>query len=320
MKRADSLHTFAMKEAFDHEDEGTAFSSAVSVVGVMAKAKEAFPGIITAHQLARSLDVVLQPKGFEKDSTLLTTSFCCDEVCRDLEDELKGAYGQNFSIGGIAGFPFGGCTAFGAMAHHTSMDPAGNILIVYGPHVGIDYDGVVGKVNRKGHKGSGSCCNTAKVSLAYIKAVNEGKKIHAPDASDPIYAQQVFVDSALIPHTERILGAENPDVELPSAIYDCQKALMKRILDKCCKSDIPDGTKVAVLGGIQVNTPEGTPEYFLPKSFDLLNDDGEHQEDLLADLIYEGTKDVMQVIKEKRLQAKMDEVKQNLADVPIMEG
>lgn len=318
MKRADSRHTFAMKEAFNHEDEGTAFSSPVSVVNVMSKVKDTYSGCITSHQLARSLDVILAPKGFEKESTLLTTSFCCDEVCRDLEDELKAAYGQNFNIGGIAGFPFGGCTAFGAMSHHVPTD--GNMLIVYGPHVGIDFDGIFGKVNRRGHKGSGSCCNTAKSALAYIQAVKKGEKIHAPDASDPIYCQQVFVDSALLPHTDRLTLAENPDEELPHAIFDCQKDLMKRILDKCCPCDVPKGTKVAVLGGIQINTPEGTPEYFLPKTFTLMNSDGEIEEDLLDDLIYEGNKDVMQVIKEKRLQSKMDQAKENLADVPIMEG
>jgi hypothetical protein len=34
-----SLHTFTMKEGFAHEDEGTAFSSATSVISVMENAK-----------------------------------------------------------------------------------------------------------------------------------------------------------------------------------------------------------------------------------------------------------------------------------------
>ena len=313
-----SLHAFSMKEAFNHEDEGTPTSSAVSVVSVMAIAKYTYPGVVTAHQLARSLDVILTPRGFQKESTLLTTSFCCDEVCRHLEDELRDAYGQNFSIGGIAGFSFGGAMAFGAMCKHIPTD--GQVVIVYGPHVGIDYDGLIGKVNRRGHKGSGSCCNSAKASLAYVKAVKEGVKIHSPDPSDPIDAQQVFVGSALMPHADRCLSAEDSQVELPHAIYDCQTDLLKRIMDKCCPRDIPKGTKIALLGGIQVNTPEGTPEYFLPKSFALLNSDGTMMEDLLDDLIYEGQKDIRQIIKEKKLQAKMDEAKANIIDVPIVES
>lgn len=132
------------------------------------------------------------------------------------------------------------------MTHHVPHD--GSIVIVYGPHVGIDHDGVIGKVNRRGHHGSGACCNTAKAALAYITAVNEGLKISCPDASDPSDAQQVFVDSALMKHSERLLNASNPDLELPHAIFDCIDDLFKRIMDKCCPKDVPAGTKIALLG------------------------------------------------------------------------
>ena len=78
----ESLHTFSMKAAFSHEDEGSSKSSPVSVIAVMENAKKYFPGVITARQLARSLDTILTPKGFDKEKTLLATSFCCDEVCK----------------------------------------------------------------------------------------------------------------------------------------------------------------------------------------------------------------------------------------------
>ena len=312
----ESLHTFTMHEAFAHEDEGTAVSSASSVVNVMHNATTTFPGIVTSHQLARALDVILSPRGFDKEKTLLATSFCCDEVCRDLEDELREVYGQNFTFGGIAGFPFGGNTAFGAMSHH--IPPDGSLVIVYGPHVGIDFDGVIGRVNRRGHEGSGACCNTAIAALAYVKAVSEGTVIHAPDSSDPTEAQMVFMASALLEHSDRLLGAADIDVELPHAVYDCQEALMKRILDKCCPADVPDGTKIALLGGVQVNTPEGTPEYFLPKKFTLLNSKGEVLEDLIGALIQEGNKDIKDIIKQKRLKAKMDEFQAGVVDVPLV--
>jgi len=193
MKKVESLHTFAMNAAFDHEDEGTAVMSATSVKNVVEHANSAFPGLISSHQLARSLDAILIPRGFRRDRTLLATSLCCDEVCRELEDELRNYYGQNFAFGGIGGFPFGGATAVGALGHHVSP-VGGNVIILFGSHVGIDLDGVIGRINRSGHQGSGSCCNTAQVSLAYVKAVKEGHVIHSPDASDPIDAQQVFVD------------------------------------------------------------------------------------------------------------------------------
>ena len=324
MDRVQSLHSFTMSEAFSHEDEGSHQPSATSVVKVIENAKSTFPNLITAHQLARSLQDVLKPHGFSvntdsaNNDTLLATSFCCDDVCRDLEDELRQVFGQNFHMGGIAGFPFGGNAAFGAMAHHIPLK--GNLIIAYGPHVGIDFDGIVGKVNRRGHHGSGGCCNTAIGSLAYVKAVNEGRiQIRSPEFSDPTDAQQVFVDAMLLEHTDRLVNAKNEMVELPHAVFDCQEKLLKKIMDKCCPKDVPEGTKIALLGGIQVNTPEGTPEYFLPKKFHLLNSDGVVEKDLLSDLVEEGTRDITKVIREKRLQAKMDNLTANFADVPIME-
>jgi len=322
MLRNESLHTFTMNEAFAHEDEGTAYSSATSVAFIMARAKETFPGVVTAHSLARSLESILKPRGFDSDNTLLATSFDVDEVCRDLEDELRQKYGQNFSFGGLAGFPFGGTTALGACLHHMphpTDDKHGAILIVYGPHVGIDHDGVIGKVNRRGHHGSGACPSTAIAAMAYVKAVKEGREIHSPDPSDPIDAQQVFVDSALMEYSDRLLSAADPMVELPHCLLESQGKLMKRIMDKCLPKDVPPGTNIALLGGIQVNTPEGTPEYFLPKNFTLLDNTGEVKEDLLDTLIKEGNKDVKQIIKEMKMAKKTEEMMEGVVEVPIVE-
>lgn len=318
MLRNESLHSFTMKEAFAHEDEGTAASSATTVVSVMTNAKSKFPGVITSHQLARSLNVLLKPKGFTKDNTLLATCFDCDEVCRDLEDELRAAYGQNFNLGGIAGFPFGGHTAFGAMAHHVPHN--GSLLIVYGPHVGIDHDGAIGRVNRRGHNGSGTCCSTSIAGLAYVRAVKEGMKTRTHDPADPANAQQVFVDDALMKHADRLLGASEPNLELPHVVYDCISELLGRIMDKCLPKDMEPEIKIALLGGIQINTPEGTPEYFLPKKFSLMDYKGNEEEDLLVKLIEEGNKDIKEVIKQAKLDRMLEEAKASIVDVPILES
>ncbi len=233
-----------------------------------------------------------------------------------MEDELRQIYGQNFSFGGIGGFPFGGSTAFGTLCHHVPTD-GGTCLIVYASHVGIDYDGVIGKVNRKGHSGSGYCCNTAMASLAYCRAVNEGRSIHSPDPSDPIDAQQVFVDSALMKHSDRLLNAEHPELELPHVMNDCQAELLHRIMDKCV-IDIAKGTKIALLGGVQVNCGEGLPDYFLPKRFSLCNSKGEILEDLLQDLIHEGNRSVVEVLRQQKLDKLMAAAKKDTIEVPIV--
>ena len=260
---------------------------------ILNKASEVFPGLMTANVLSQKLDLVLKDKAnFTRESTLLATSLCCDEVNREFEDSLRDIYGCNFSMGGLAGFAFGGITSFGAMAHHIPTN--GSCLIVYGPHVGIDKDGVVGKLNRLGRPGpSGACCGSATAAYGYCQMVLNGEcKERKVNPDDFVDAQQVMVGNALLlRHGQRLKDAPVPEVELPYALFDCQDDLMQRIVAKGCgevatDTATPEGTggKIALLGGIQINTPNGMSEYFLPQKFVLLNNKGELVADLLEDL------------------------------------
>lgn len=76
--------------------------------------KLTFPGALNYEQLERRLGNVLGERGYTPENTLLATSLCCDELARDLEKNLVAVYGNNFNLGGLAGFPFAGKTGFGA--------------------------------------------------------------------------------------------------------------------------------------------------------------------------------------------------------------
>ena len=92
-------------------------------------------------------------------------------------------------------------------------------------------------------------CNAALISLEYVKAVLDGRTIHCTDPSDPVDAQQVFVNSALVEHSDRLHDADNSVEELSHAIFDCIDALLKRILDKFLPRDLPADVPIALLGG-----------------------------------------------------------------------
>ena len=253
---------------------------------VTKRAYQVCPGLLSGSLLVQKLDVVLTSDkvGYNNETTLLATSLCCDEVNRELESLLRGLYGHNFSMGGLAGFAFGGITSFGAMAHHIPLN--GNCLIVYGPHVGIDLDGNVGKLNRIGRStcGSGPCCGSAAAAHNYCKMVSTGERDKAEDyPTDFVDAQQHWVGSALLPHAERLNEANIPEVELPHALFDCQHELMMRIVQKAC-GEVGGNGKIALLGGIQVNTPNGISEYFLPRNFQLFDNKGNMLMDLMEDL------------------------------------
>ena len=243
------------------------------------KAVDAFPGALTNKELLQMIDTTLTKAGYDKDKTLVACSLCCDEVNRPLELDLADAYTSNFNMGGLAGFPFGGAVAFGAMAAH--IPDGGSTLLVYGPHVGVDSTGAVGTVERRGRENGGSCCGSAVAASGYVGDVLAGKTEEAAIPDDPMHAQQYFVGKMLLPYAEKLEAADEKMVELPYALYEAQTDMVGRIVEKACGGVAGDG-KIAVLGGIQINTPEAYSDYFLPRSFELYDNKGELVEDLMS--------------------------------------
>lgn len=184
-------------------------------------------------------------------------------------------------MGGLAGFPFGGVTSFGAMASH--IPDGGSCLVVFGPHVGVDSTGAVGTVERRGRANGGSCCGSAIAALGYVTSVSSGDAEKAGPPTAPTDAQQSFVGNMLLPYADRLEKANDKMVELPYALYDAEKTMMMDIIKAGCGNVAGEG-KIAVLGGIQVNTPSGTSDYFKPMSFELYDNSGKLLEDLIESL------------------------------------
>ena len=94
---------------------------------------------------------------------------------------------------------------------------------------------------------------------------------------DPTDAQQSFVGTMLLPHAGRLEAAENKMVELPFALFDAQKGLMDHIV-KAGAANVAGKGKIAVLGGIQINTPNGgddaMEDHFLPLSMEVYDHRG----------------------------------------------
>jgi hypothetical protein len=218
----------------------------------------------------------LTPYGYGT-SSLVATSLCCDEVNRALEHDLQQVFGDTFSMGGLAGFAFGGVTSFGAMAAH--IPDGGSCLIVYGPHVGVDVDGKVGTVNRRGRANGGACCGSAIAAAIYVSTVQQGG-VPKEIPNDPLDAQQAYVSNMLLPYGERLEKAHEPMAELPYALFDAQDALMMKIVNKAC-GYVKDHGRIALLGGIQVNTPDGVSDYFLPLRFEIRDNRGSLVEDFM---------------------------------------
>lgn len=238
----------------------------------MRKDHRPFRDSMTNSELVARVTSALRKYGYDKNNTLLATSLCCDEVNRDLERAFIEHYGDNFVMGGLAGVPFGGVTSFGAMAHH--IPDGGSCLIVYGPHVGMDRNGKLGTVERRGRSHSGACCGSACAAADYASAVSKGiQKKAKPSPTVSVDIEQYFIGKMLIPYAERLEKAANPQEELPRILYEENNRMMKKIVSKAC-GEVSGNGKIALLGGIQINTLKEEPDRFLPINFELLNNKG----------------------------------------------
>jgi len=253
---------------------------------VVAMVEKEFPGAMPEEEFIDKLLGTLHANNIEVgEKTLLATSLCCDEVNRSLTSKLTEVFGQNFAMGGLAGFPFGGITSFGAYSHHIPK-PGGTAVMVFAPHVGVDATGVVGKVDRRGMPNSGVCCGSACAALGLCKELlkKEPSERVCPPQVDFYDAQQAWVGQALLPNAEEVINASNPMAELPRALFKSQKEAVEKIITRAAPGNVPDNTPVTVAGGIQINTPAGTPDFFLPLMLELRSETGEVQKDMLSEL------------------------------------
>jgi hypothetical protein len=243
--------------------------------------KLTFPGALNYDQLESRIRRITGVKGFTPENTLLATSLCCDELARTMEKDLVKVYGNNFHLGGLAGFPFAGSTGFGAMAAHIPDD--GSVLLVYGPHVGVSTSGGIGKVERRGIALLDSCCGSAIAASNYVQGITDGGATINTKIQQFTDFQQGAVQELLLPHGKRLADAQDRMRELPFCLFDSQDLLMREIVQKGAGKV---KNNIALLGGIQINTAPEASDYFLPLRFDFMNNKGEVLEDMLDQLTF----------------------------------
>jgi hypothetical protein len=211
-----------------------------------------FAAAFDGEVLTGKVNEKLIEHGFTPDKTLFGNSTCPDEVNRFVT--TFGAYwGGNFPLGGLAGIPFTGKTGFSAFSEHMPDD--GNLFVLYASHVGINKKGEIGKILRRNMSHETTCCGSA------IGAYNSLIKGMVPKTKKDY--QQEYVARVVGARLEEIKKSENHLVGLTHLLYEAIHNEIEAI--------IPDSFShnIALLGGIQINTPIGEPGCFLVKNFEI---------------------------------------------------
>lgn len=224
-----------------------------------------FPGAMPGPAFQKKVVEALSHYGFTRENTILGTSFCPDEINSvkgTMSYNMQEYWGNRFPLGGIGGAPNVGKTGYFAFSHHVPDN--GNVLVLFGPHVGITETGEVGKCLREGQGDDSSSCGACIAAYSQLKGgISEGglaaKLLLDLDVLD---IQQSMLRRAIAPHVERIDKADNPMAELAKVTYESIEKMMTEI----AHTGFGPGY-LALVGGIMINMPIGYPDYFMPAYF-----------------------------------------------------
>jgi len=228
----------------------------VKEVEVYEEVKKLFPGARTGIDVMRRTHKALAKYGINKGNTLYGQSVSSDEINGDhghLTALMTQYYGRTFRLGGIGGLPYVGKTGFGAFSHHVQDN--GNVLIVFGPHIGFTMEGEIGKFLRRGQAGLSMACAGLD---AYNQCMGGGYYV-AHDRQD---LQQSRLRLLLKKHCREVSEAKHPMVALVHQVYKLVESELMQIIN----TDFGPG-KLVLLGGIQINMPHPMRGRFLPLHF-----------------------------------------------------
>ena len=226
-----------------------------------------FPNAIDGHKLTVNVaDFLMRKYQLTPKNTLFGYSTCPDEINRTVTS-FESCYGEKqFPLGGLTGYPFTGKTGFHALSHHVpNAEEEGNIVVLYGPHVGISEKGELGKVQRENQSHESAACGAAIAFLNKCIDARKNSKIYSPH-EDYLDEEQYMIEKMLIPYSKRIMDAQNPVKELVDVTYQLiDESILKMIAD--LKESF--NGKIVLVGGVMINTSPEHHGYFDLRRFEL---------------------------------------------------
>ncbi|WP_109830319.1 hypothetical protein [Reichenbachiella versicolor] len=191
---------------------------------------------------------------------LMATSVCSDDINVPSTTFFNVLFGP-FILGGLGGLPFAGITGMTAFAHH--IPDEGTAFIFYGPHIGVTHDGELGKMYRPRQEETGNSCGALMLALSRLQDEN-----YKPTISENDY-QQMKLEESLLPYRNEFVDSENPQKAITDTAY---KIIDQKVHEyvKACKNEF-SVDKVALLGGVVINTDYGLDDYFDARNFQVVD-------------------------------------------------
>lgn len=191
---------------------------------------------------------------------LMATSLCSDDMNIPSTSFFSVLLGP-FFLGGLGGLPFVGTTGLTAYAHH--IPDNGSAFIFYGPHIGITLDGELGKMYRPRQEASGACCGALMLALNRFRDPGFTPKLEEHDY------QQSMLEKSLFEYRDEILASDEPEKLITEKAFIKIDDMIHNYLHLTKEEFKVD--KIALLGGIIINTDYGVDDYFEVRNFEVLS-------------------------------------------------
>jgi hypothetical protein len=207
----------------------------------------------------RYLGILQNGHNIDVAKMLMATSLCSDDINIPSTSFFSAMWGP-FFLGGLGGLPFAGLTGMTAFAHH--IPDNGTAFIFYGPHIGVTLENEVGRMYRPRQENAGACCGALMLALERFKDDKFKPEIKTEDY------QQSYLESVLFPKRDEIISDKSPQKKITECTFELIDQMLHSYLRKV-KNEFKV-EKVALLGGIVINTDFGIDDYFSVRNFEVI--------------------------------------------------
>jgi len=197
---------------------------------VMNAVNQHFPGASEEGAYIATTATTLAKLGFNKDNTLPVLAVCRDEICGSFVQAAEAQWGNSFTLGGLAGLPFGGKTGMGAASHHAPDKYDRERFVIYAmAHIGFGPEGEIGGCVRPGMEHLSGACGALKAYSSMRAEGNLPEKIFADDAEYGLLVQRLGKvvpegEADLLTITNAALAAIKEDIAaLSSGVLNAEK-------------------------------------------------------------------------------------------------
>ncbi len=185
--------------------------------------------------------------GFRPSNCLALVDVCRDELMADFDEQVSEVWGRPFDIGSLAGLVFLGRTGLqAALSHVPGEDGRHRFATFCFPHVGIDDDGTIGRVQRRGMSRASVACGALAAFRDELTALRGEAVLDVDDVEQSLLRMR--------------LGALVPNGQVPSLLALTEMARQAAVSDLHRFVDLARGHEpvdVAYISGIVVHLPEG---------------------------------------------------------------